>query len=111
MIQATLADKYQEQPAIALTESNVITSIRAGLCVANLFSFALAVATSIAPQQIDAASARLSLGGGIAIFLAPFILGWAADNFGIQRAFTVVLVLLIMAVGATLFANRLAKQK
>ncbi len=93
-------------PFIAL---NLLGLFIAGLGVANLFPFALAVATSTTPQQADAASARLSLGAGIAIFLAPFVLGWAADNFGIKRAFTVVLVLLVMAVGTTLFANRLAQ--
>ncbi len=94
-------------PFIAL---NILGLFIAGLGVANLFPFALSVATSTAPRQVDAASARVSLGGGIAIFLAPFALGWAADNFGIQRAFTIVLLLLLMAVGATLFANRLAQR-
>ncbi len=91
-------------PLIAL---NILGLFIAGLGVANLFPFALSVATGTAPQQVDAASARISFGAGIAIFLAPFALGWAADNFGIQRAFTIVLVLLLMAVGASLFANRL----
>ena len=44
-------------------------------------------------------------------FTYLLVLGWAADNFGIQHAFTVVLVLLVMASSATLFANRLAQQK
>ena len=88
---------------------NILGLFIAGLGVANLFPFALSVATSTAPQQADAASARISLGAGIAIFLAPFALGWAADNFGIQHAFIIVLVLLLMAVGASLFANRLVR--
>lgn len=89
---------------------NILGLFITGLGVANLFPLALSVAASTAPRQVDVASARVSLGGGIAIFLAPFVLGWAADNFGIQRAFTVVLVLLLMAVGATLFATRLAQR-
>ena len=102
---------YWLSPSGPFIAFNILGLFIAGLGVANLFPFALSVATSTAPLQVDAASARVSLGGGIAIFLAPFVLGWAADNFGIQRAFTVVLVLLLMAVGATLFANRLARQK
>ena len=98
---------YWLSPSGPLIALNILGLFIAGLGVANLFPFALSVATSTAPLQADAASARLSLGAGIAIFLAPFVLGWAADNFGIQRAFTVVLVLLLMAIGATLFANRL----
>jgi fucose permease len=99
---------YWLAPSGPLLWLNMLGLFIAGLGVANLFPFTLAVATGTAPLQLDAASARLSLGAGLAIFLAPFALGWAADNFGLQRAFTIVLVLLVMAVGATLFANRLA---
>ncbi len=99
---------YWLAPSGPFLAFNILGLFIAGLGVANLFPFTLAVATSTAPLQADAASARLSLGSGIAIFLAPFALGWAADNFGIQRAFTIVLVLLLLAVSTTLFANRLA---
>lgn len=102
---------YWLSPSGPLLWLNILGLFIAGLGVANLFPFALSVATSTAPLQADAASARLSLGAGIAIFLAPFALGWAADNFGIQRAFSIVLILLLMAVGATLFANRLAHHR
>ena len=100
---------YWLSPSGPLLWLNILGLFIAGLGVANLFPFALSVATGTAPLQADAASARVSLGAGIAIFLAPFALGWAADNFGIQHAFSIVLILLLMAVGATLFANRLAK--
>jgi len=100
---------YWLSPSGPLLWLNLLGLFISGLGVANLFPFALSVATSTSPRQADTASARLSLGAGIAIFLAPFALGWAADHFGIQRAFSIVLILLLMAVGATLFANRLAK--
>ncbi len=100
---------YWLSPSGPLLWLNILGLFIAGLGVANLFPFALSVATSTAPLQADAASARLSLGAGIAIFLAPFALGWAADNFGIRRAFSIVLILLLMAICTTLFANRLAK--
>ncbi len=91
---------YWLAPSGPLIALNILGLFITGLGVANLFPFTLSVATSVAPLQADAASARLSLGAGIAIFLAPFALGWAADNFGIQHAFIIVLVLLLMAVGA-----------
>ncbi len=101
---------YWLSPSGPFIAFNILGLFITGLGVANLFPFALSVAIGTAPLQADVASARVSLGGGIAIFLAPFALGWAADNFGIQRAFTIVLLLLLMAVGATLFANRLARR-
>ena len=99
---------YWLSPSGPFIVLNLLGLFIAGFGVANLFPLALSVASSTAPRQADAASARISLGAGIAIFLAPFALGWAADNFGIQRAFSIVLVLLLMAVGTTLFANRLS---
>ncbi len=77
-----------------------------GLGIANLFPLALAAATDVAPRLADVASARVSLGAGTAIFLAPQLLGTLADGVGIERAFGVVAALLIAALAATLVARR-----
>ncbi len=77
-----------------------------GLGIANLFPLALAAATGVAPRLADAASARVSLGAGTAIFLAPQLLGTLADGIGIERAFGVVAALLLASFAAALVARR-----
>ena len=52
--------------------------------------------------------ARIALTGGSAILLAPFILGSAADVFGIGKAYGVVAAILVAAVATTVLVNRRA---
>jgi predicted MFS family arabinose efflux permease len=77
-----------------------------GLGVANLFPLTLSAATDQAPDLADKASARVSLGGGLAIFSAPFALGFLADRFGIHSAFGATAVLLLLALLVTWLASR-----
>lgn len=79
-----------------------------GLGVASLFPFTLAVALGLAPRQANAASARVSLGVGVAILGAPLVLGWAADNLGLPLAYGLVLVLIATAMVVTALARRVA---
>jgi fucose permease len=83
----------------------------AGLGVANLFPLTLSLALGVAPAQADAASARVSLAGGLAILVAPLALGWVADQGGIQNAYGLVAVLAAIAAGVTFLANRLAARR
>jgi len=78
----------------------------AGLGIANLFPLGLSAGANSAPTLPNQASARISLASGLAILLIPQILGIAADQFGIQRAFVLVILLLLPAIGITLWANR-----
>ncbi|MCA9982221.1 MAG: MFS transporter, partial [Anaerolineales bacterium] len=68
-----------------------------GLGIANLFPLALSTAVNIVPEQSNIASARAALGGGLAIFFAPLILGGLADQWGLQTAMTAVPLLLAAA--------------
>ncbi|MBX2996920.1 MAG: MFS transporter [Caldilineaceae bacterium] len=77
-----------------------------GLGVANLFPLTLAAAVSVASHRADTVSARISLAAGVAIFLAPQILGALADQVGIQWAYGVVPILLAAAIAITLMARR-----
>lgn len=79
-----------------------------GLGVANLYPFSLSAATGIVPGRADRAVARIALVGGSAILLAPFVLGSAADVFGIGKAYGVVLAILLSAVATTAMVNRRA---
>ncbi len=74
--------------------------------------FPLGVARSLAASagQTDVASGRLALGAGLAIGLAPFVLGWVTDLVGVVGAFLLVPGLLAVAaallVGGRASANR-----
>ncbi len=81
---------------------NVAGLFLAGLGIANLFPLSLAVATTAAGDQTDRASARVSLGAGIAILIAPQVLGAAADAVGL--AWAMGLVLLLLAGGGVMIA-------
>ena len=79
----------------------------AGFGVANFYPLTLAIATSVAPQQADKASARMILGIGLAIFFAPLLLGWSADRWGIENAFAIVGLLLLATIGVITAARRI----
>ncbi len=90
---------------------NLIGLVLCGLGVANLFPLTLSAATSTAPEQANAASARVSLSSGLAILIAPQILASMADLIGLQYAFGIVVLLLGAIIVVTLYANRLAVKK
>jgi fucose permease len=87
---------------------NLVGLFIAGLGVANMFPLTLSVALSVVPQQADVASARVSLGGGLAILLAPLVLGWTADQLNIQNAYGIVALLVVIVAIVAFWANRLA---
>jgi MFS family permease len=53
----------------------------------------------------------VALGGGLAILISPFVLGWLADQFSLQQAFGIVALLLITAIIVTFLTNRLATSR
>lgn len=89
---------------------NILGLFIAGLGIANLFPLTLSAATSTAPEQIDKASARVSLAAGTAILIAPQILGTIADQTSIHFAFGIVVILIIVDFVAFGFARRLSTQ-
>jgi fucose permease len=80
-----------------------------GLGVGSVYPLAISVGVAAAPGRTDTATARLGLSGGGAILTAPFVLGAFADRVGIERAYGIVVPLLIAAVVLTLLARRLDK--
>jgi fucose permease len=80
----------------------------AGLGVANLYPASLALAVGTAPQQLDKASARASLASGTAILALPLLLGRLADLVGIQQAYGLVGILVLLGFGLVLAARRSA---
>ncbi len=80
-------------PLFWLTSSPVTVLLGlgiAGLGVANHFPLTLSIAVGQARGQTTAASARVSMGVGVAIFAAPLLLGRLADQFSIQAAYSIV---------------------
>jgi fucose permease len=77
---------------------NVTGLFIAGIGIANLFPLAMSAAISLAPYNANLASSRVTLGSGSAIFGAPLALGWLADQVTIQRAYAVVIPLLLVAI-------------
>jgi len=90
---------------------NVMGLMLCGLGIANLFPLTLSAATGTAPEQANTASARVSLGAGLAILIAPQVLGSLADLIGIQVAYGIVVLLLGAIIGVTAYANRLAVRR
>lgn len=73
-----------------------------GLGVGNQFPLLASVMFARAPGLTDAASARISLVGGLAIVVAPITLGAWADARGLHEALSGV-VLLVVALAIALF--------
>ncbi len=84
---------------------NIIGLFITGFGIANLYPLTLSVATGIDPERSNTASARSSLGAGLAILIMPQILGGLADQIGISGAFGIAAVLVVIVVALTLFAH------
>jgi predicted MFS family arabinose efflux permease len=61
-----------------------------GTGVATLYPLSLSLAMAAAPRLASAASARASLGSGLAVLVAPFALAALADGIGVKPAFLIV---------------------
>ena len=67
-----------------------------GLGVANMYPLLLSLAIASAVEKTVEASSRATLASGVAIMTLPLVMGRVADAVGIQLAFGVVLVLLVL---------------
>lgn len=88
--------------------SNVIGLFIAGLGVANMYPLTLSAALGVVPNQVGLAASRMNMATGMAGLCAPLILGGIADRFGIYQAYSVVAIMLTIAVAAVFWANKLA---
>jgi len=77
-----------------------------GLGIGGVYPLGVAAAIASAPGNTDAAAARLSVGGGGAILVAPFVLGALADRVSIGTAFGIVVPMLLAALSLALIAGR-----
>jgi fucose permease len=93
-------------PALSLLGLFVV-----GLGVGSVYPLAISVGVATVPGRTDTATARLGLAGGGAILTAPFVLGAFADRVGIERAYGIVVPLLLAAVVLTLLAGLMDARK
>jgi len=77
-----------------------------GFGIANFYPLSLSLAMGIVPHRADVASARITIGTGMAVLLLPLTLGGMADRIGIETAFGTVGVLLAAILVIALLANR-----
>lgn len=90
-------------PGAALS---IIGLFCAGLGVANFYPLTLTLALDVVPEQADAASTRIVLGTGSAMLSMPLLLGWIADQLSLQQAYSIVVVLLALALSGMALAGR-----
>jgi fucose permease len=81
-----------------------------GLGIGGVYPLGVSAAIAAAPGNTDAAAARLAIGGGGAILVAPFVLGALADRIGIGTAFGIVVPMLLAALSLALIAGRRSRQ-
>ena len=80
-----------------------------GLGIGGVYPLGVSAAIAAAGDT-DAAAARLAIGGGGAILVAPFVLGALADRVGIGAAFGIVVPMLLAALSLALIAGRRGRQ-
>ena len=76
-----------------------------GLGIGSVYPLGVSAALAAAPDNRDAAAARLAVAGGGSVLLAPFALGAVADRVGIGTAFGIVAPMLLAAVLLALVAG------
>jgi len=90
-------------PGIVFTLAGLFIT---GLGIGSIYPLGISAAIASAPDNSDAAAARLAVGGGGAILVAPFFLGALADRVGIGSAFGIVVPMLLAAASLALIAGR-----
>jgi MFS family permease len=91
-----------------ITALNLIGLFLAGLGVANFYPLTLAAAMETAPGMENISGSRISLASGLAILIAPQILGSAADQIGIFNAFGIAGTLIVSAFVLIMAARRVS---
>ena len=109
LLAATLGVALVGFPLFWSSAGTVLTLIGlavTGLGIGSVYPLGVAAALAAAPDNTDAAAARLAVAGGGAVLLAPFALGTLADRIGIGAAFGIVPPMLLGALSLALVAGR-----
>jgi fucose permease len=109
LLAATLGLALAGFPLFWFSPGSILTLVGlfvTGLGIGGVYPLGISAAIASAPGNSDAAAARLSIGGGGAILVAPFMLGSLADRIGISTAFAIVIPMLLAALALALLAGR-----
>lgn len=89
---------------------NIIGLFVTGLGIANFYPLSLSAAISTAPEAASLATSRISLASGLAMLVAPLVMGFIADHTNISVAYGTVAFLLTICAGMVYIANRCARR-
>ena len=84
----------------------IVGLLVAGVGIANLYPLSLALTLASSGGRTDAANALGQLIGGIAVVVAPYLLGALADHNGLRAAFGVEVVLIAACAALMLIAGK-----
>ncbi len=73
---------------------NLVGLFILGFGISNFYPLITSLALGVADSNADRATARLAIGVGLAIAIAPFVLGAIADQIALKQAYALVIVLL-----------------
>jgi fucose permease len=76
---------------------SLVSLVAVGMGISMQFALSAIRLVGFSDGRPDLAVGRSSLGAGVAIAGAPFLLGFLGDNFGISRAYIMVPVLIVIA--------------
>jgi fucose permease len=91
---------------VPVAAASVVALFVTGSGVALLYPLTLALAIRAAGGRTDAASARAAFAAGIAIAVAPFVLGALADAAGLRAAYGIVPLLIVTGLLSAGIARR-----
>lgn len=86
---------------------NIVGLFLVGLGISNVSPVVQARAMDVSGDARDRASARIILFPSLGNLVMLQLMGILADNVGIQRAFAMFIVLLVVAIALTIYAERL----
>jgi MFS family permease len=92
--------------AAASVEQAVLGIYLGGLGTGFLYPLGIAVALALVPGLEDRGSARLILASGVAILVAPFVLGVVADVSAVSTAWLLIPALCLAALGLSVPVSR-----
>jgi fucose permease len=91
---------------VPVAGASIVALFVTGAGVALLYPLTLALAIRAAGGRTDAASARAAFAAGIAIAVAPFVLGALADAAGLRAAYGIVPLLIVTGLLSVGIARR-----
>jgi len=92
-----------------LSALNIAGMFLVGLGVGNLAPLCMSGAMTAAGEASNRASARFGLFAPLSIFILVQFFSILSDQYGMQRAYTLLIVVVIVAIAIVASANRLRK--